>query len=1167
MTPGIQIVCRQFIEASRDKRHVSIESLLAQLPLQDRAAGLRELIQLEVEQRQERGENPEPEEYVQRFPDSVGSIKSLFFDLDATCDQVDATTDPIDATCDQIDATTDPIDATCDQIDATTDRIGATTDLSNSNPNRFQRIGPNIQTTGSPDSLSASRFRVVRSHAKGGLGEVFLAHDSELNRDVALKEIQLKHAHSAEGQSRFVLEAEVTGRLEHPGIVPVYSLGRYPDGRPFYAMKFVRGASFRDALVAFHEKHPNKTASLFYGRELQQLMRRFIDVCNAIDYAHERGVLHRDIKPANVMVGDFGETLVVDWGLAKILDDETPDMTESQQERKISPAAGSIVATTVGSVVGTPAFMSPEQANGNEGKLTRGSDIYSLGATLFTILTKEYAVSGGFSEIFEQLQTGSIRTVRDVIPVAPAALDAICSKAMARHSKDRYATARAMADDIERWLADEPVEAYRDREKYVERAGRLIRRYRSWTLSIAGALLAIVMVSLLASLLINQARLREHAAQVQATQFKGEALDRYQMSRAAIDQWLVGSSDALAELPATQSVRKRLLQQAADDLTKLSETRSADPELELERARALVRLGDVYQMQEDYPQARQQYDEALSAFESEVLINASELKYRRQAELANTHSRIGLSWDFADDAKNAEKEYRNAIDGLRNLNRDWSSMTQSRPATTGSASEATPEINPPGDVGTDALKFLSAALNNLADLHRRTGDLDSALPLLEESIVSSQAAFAQSQDNAHRIAAATSRETLGRTLLQLGNPEPALHALDACIEDLADILAEQPDSTAALIANANANVSRSAVLRQMGDWDQEIQSLQQAADIYQTLRSQQPDVPRYAESLAITQTDAGLTLLNLGNVAGADQLLEAAKDQYGDLIAYYPNVPRYQEGWAAALDGYAQTQMELSDDRAKAFEALQLAGNAYTKLIQDAPEQVQYFERLAIVTSHFAECLSRQGDQESAAARFAEATDLLNQLIAANPNMPSFRNSQAHVKFRHALLVLADDPEQGTTLLESAQDTWNLLSEEVPSSSEFRYELVKFLLRSPVSSLRDRKRGQQLAKSLAERSANNLVYASLLAESLAFEEPATALKHLERIETIRGELTAEDLCAAAVAKHTLGEATGASQSLQMARDWIAENRPHSIDLQRLVEETAEIIAPLPEANK
>lgn len=167
------------------------------------------------------------------------------------------------------------------------------------------------------------RFRIIRPHAKGGLGEVFLAKDQELNREVALKEILPKHAVDQDTRGRFMLEAEITGGLEHPGIVPVYGLGTYDDGRPYYAMRFIQGDSLKEAISAYHDKpNPDEGERNVVFRNL---LKRFVDVCNAIGYAHSRGVLHRDLKPGNIMIGKYGETLVVDWGLAKPIGDTSAE--------------------------------------------------------------------------------------------------------------------------------------------------------------------------------------------------------------------------------------------------------------------------------------------------------------------------------------------------------------------------------------------------------------------------------------------------------------------------------------------------------------------------------------------------------------------------------------------------------------------------------------------------------------------------------------------------------------------------------------------------------------------------------------------------------------------------------------------------------------------------
>ncbi len=292
------------------------------------------------------------------------------------------------------------------------------------------------------------RYRVLRPHARGGLGEVFVALDEELGREVALKEIQARHADHPENRARFLLEAEVTGRLEHPGIVPVYGLGTYPDGRPYYAMRFIKGESLSRAIRRLHEGRAADPGR--FALDLRKLLRRFVDVCNAVAYAHSRGVLHRDLKPGNVMLGQYGETLLVDWGLAKLLG--RSEAKPARAESVLEVEEGAEAPVTRG-VIGTPAFMSPEQAGGPAAELTEASDVYSLGATLYALLAGQAPFTDRrFDRVLHRVQEGDFPPPRRVNPCVPEALEAVCLKAMALLPSDRHPSAEALGDEVERWL-------------------------------------------------------------------------------------------------------------------------------------------------------------------------------------------------------------------------------------------------------------------------------------------------------------------------------------------------------------------------------------------------------------------------------------------------------------------------------------------------------------------------------------------------------------------------------------------------------------------------------------------------------------------------------------------------------------------------------------------
>ena len=259
---------------------------------------------------------------------------------------------------------------------------------------------------------SKNRYTILRVHQKGGLGCVSIALDEELNREIALKEILATHADHEENRTRFIREAEITGALEHPGVVPVYSLGQFADGRPYYAMRFIRGINLQVAIEDFHSgKSPAAEEQLAF----RQLLSKIIDVCQALEYAHSRGVIHRDIKPGKIMLGDYGETLLVDWGLAKTLKDGF-QTDESTMPPVYTTERASSTQTQIGRVVGTPSFMSPEQAAGRLDSFSPTSDIYSVGATLYHLLTGEPPFRGTEEEVLGNVQLGRFKRPREVNP-------------------------------------------------------------------------------------------------------------------------------------------------------------------------------------------------------------------------------------------------------------------------------------------------------------------------------------------------------------------------------------------------------------------------------------------------------------------------------------------------------------------------------------------------------------------------------------------------------------------------------------------------------------------------------------------------------------------------------------------------------------------------------
>jgi eukaryotic-like serine/threonine-protein kinase len=485
----------RFEIAWRNGRNPRIEDFLAGTGGMDRPKLLRGLIALEVELRRSRGEQPTSQEYQERFPRQDSLVASAFADTELSPENRDQEPDGTDLS--RLPAP--DFQSTLSQAnDSPPD---------DDRPDDFAGLWGEGQFTS-----GGNRFQILRPHARGGHGEIFVALDTELNREVALKTIQATYADDPRFQSRFLFEAEVTGSLEHPGIVPVYGLGRSRDGRPYYAMRFIegkiQGSSLRDAIRRFHDaekqpgREPGKSAI-----EFRELLERFIDVCDAVTYAHSRGVIHRDLKPGNIMLGPYGETLVVDWGLAKALDRADPGPAPDER-KQVSSLASEGSQTEPGSVLGTPAYMSPEQAHGDLNSLGPRSDVYSLGATLYTLLTGQppyQAQAAG--ALLAAVQQGGYPPPRKLRPAIDRALEAVCQNAMAQQPLDRYDSARALADDLRLWTAGEPVSAWR--EPGLRRARRWARRHRTaMTAAAIGALVTLV-ASVIIAVLEAQATSRE----------------------------------------------------------------------------------------------------------------------------------------------------------------------------------------------------------------------------------------------------------------------------------------------------------------------------------------------------------------------------------------------------------------------------------------------------------------------------------------------------------------------------------------------------------------------------------------------------------------------------------------------------------------------------------
>jgi tetratricopeptide (TPR) repeat protein len=846
-----------------------------------------------------------------------------------------------------------------------------------------------------------------------------------------------------------------------------------------------------------------------------------VDVCHTMHFAHGKRVIHRDLKPQNIMIGRAGETLVVDWGMAKIISGQ--DAEEQHDLHPILPP-GEDQLTQDGAIQGTLPYMSPEQARG---ALTLGpaTDIFALGAILFQVLTGKhpYHEADSKSVSYPRVMEGKYTPLVSLRPDIPAALAAMVDKALAKNPSDRYRHAKELADDIQLWLADEQVSVHVD-TKY-ESLTRWMRRNDFRVITSIGALLLVALTAVTAFVLVNSARRAEEKQRIIAEQALAKSVQYFQQEREAVETWLTTAAEVMRYYPGVQKAREQMLTKAAEHYERSVEQTTSDNRLELERARNYLRLGDVYVL-------RRQDHEAEKAYELGEELFA---KLSQAIPALDTQS----GW--------AECRMRRAM-----LQAELGQMAAARELLVETRRMLTGEDD-------KSLEMRAFCFANEGKLRLDSREYDTARQLLSNAETDFEKLAVQQPEHVkYRQALAGVMNRHGQVLVALGLLEEGKGKLVQACSKFESLARSAPDDPAPLEQLSHTRIALATVFRALGQREEESQQYAAALRDYERLNQALPDVPIYLESIGLTLVDHAQLLVEMGEYSQALEHLDRALDLFTRLRENFSQFPRYQEEFATSADAKG----DLLRDQNKLAEAedwLKQAISGLESLTKNYADIPAYWERLAISRLRLAQVFEMRMQDASAIAQYRQALEDLGQVKSL---VESVQNSQAiiHWYLGEALLRTAEKAEAQREL-SAARDLWEQLALSSPSPETIAYR-VRFMTHCMEPSFRAMPVALKQAKHITSTTPNNADYWLLQAQvHYRSQQTAEGLEALKKAMALREKPQARDLITQALLQLQAKEDAAAQKSFAEGEKLHAQQHPGRRDARILLEEAQALLTP------
>jgi serine/threonine protein kinase len=785
----------------------------------------------------------------------------------------------------------------------------------------------------------------------------------------------------------------------------------------------------------------------------------------------------------------------------------------------------------MGNRLGTPQYMSPEQAAGRVDLVGFSSDIYCLGTTLYYLLTGAAPINRRKTlDCLQDVMHGRYVPLAKAKAGIPAPLDAICCKAMALAPPDRYPTARGLAAEIENWLADETVSAYR--ESAFERAARWLRKHRTFARAALVSLVAIALVLAVSTWLIDRARDAEATQRTLAQGARREALERFGQARDSVDTWLTGASTALQYYPRMQKIRAALLEKAVADYEQFAATTSDDQGLEIERGRTQIRLGDLRRSMNQLPAARQAYQNAAALFAR--LASSTSHPNEANAERANAETKLATLSAAEGHAREATDALSHTIESLRGqLKLD--------------------EKNPGMNASLASALLERAILENGADDRKAaTEDLSLCLATLPAELSSKP----ESQ-----LTAATAQLVLGQAQMQDGKNRDALELFRRSVETFDKLREHDPQNPDYLLASCAARLTLATGLRQIGDYQQEESQYLAALQGYQALNEALPDVPEFHEQLALCQLDLALLQEHSGQTRAAQSNATEALQICAELVRDYPKIPQFRQELASAHDILGQALSDLNDVPG-ALEHSRQAADALAALAKEFADKPEYRLRWFISRSGVAQLLQRQGKLDEAKAEFSEAIKGFDELQSASAIDAA---CLARMYFAR-LLQTMEQPQEATAVLTAARDAWSRLLEN-DDAPEIGQHLAWLLLNAPVLELRDAKRAVEISQSVVKAAPENARYlATLAAAHYRAGEFAACRTEMTKAMQMQPHALSGDAFFLVMACCQQNLADEARRAWTDGTRWMQDNKSGDLELQSLRDEADTLLQAKPAAK-